>query len=47
MGKAHPYTSLHAHSYMPNTVSLTDYSVTNDYQTRPQNPQPNPQKMSK
>ena len=34
MGKAHP--SSHALSYMPNTVSLLDYPVANDHQTRPQ-----------
>jgi len=46
MGKAYP--SSHARSYMPNTVSLTDYPVANDYQPpHPQNPQPNPQKMLK
>ena len=47
MGKACP--SSRARSYILNTVSfsLTDYPITKDYQTRPQNPQPNPQKMSR
>ena len=41
MGKAHP--SSRARSKIPNTVSfsLTDYPIAKDYQTRPQNPQPN------
>ena len=26
-------------------VSLTDYPIANDYQNRPQTPQPNPQKL--
>ena len=45
MGKARP--SWRAHSYIPNTVSFSfpDYPIAKDYQTRPQNPQPNPQKM--
>ena len=43
MGKTHPLS--HGRSYIPNTVSLTDYPIANDYQTRPQNPQPNPQKQ--
>ena len=38
MGKAHP--SSHAHSYIPNTMFLTDYPIAGDYQIRPQNPQP-------
>ena len=28
---------------MPNTISLTDYPIANDYQTRPQNPLRNPE----
>ena len=47
MGKAHP--SSHARNYLPNTMFLSlVYPIASDYyQTRLQNPQPNPQKMSK
>ena len=38
MGKAHP--SLHACSYVRNTMFLTDYPIAGDYQIGPQNPQP-------
>ena len=31
--------------YPKHYVSLTDYPIANDCQTRPQNPQPNPQKL--
>ena len=43
VGKAYP--SSHARSYILNTMFLTDYPIASDYQIRPQNPQPNPQKM--
>ena len=47
MGKARP--SSRARSYIPNNVSFsfTDYPIAKDYQIRPQNPQPNPQKKSR
>ena len=31
--------------YPKHYVSLTDYPIAHDYQNRPQNPQPNPQKL--
>lgn len=33
--------------YAKHYISLADYPVPNDYQTHPQNPQPNPKKMLK
>ena len=43
-GKSSPFIAC-SQLYPKHYVSLADYPIANDYQTRPQNPQPNPQNL--